>query len=58
MSVLEAALADLRLINPTVKRTSAGLQVGPVIITVSRGGDKVLRAIEAIARGVDPGGEE
>ena len=48
-SVLEAALADLLLIDPTIERTREGLRIGPVVFPIPRGWDKVMRALEALA---------
>ena len=57
VSVLEAAIADLLNIDPTIERTREGLRIGPVVFPIPRNGDKVMRAIEAIAR-AEQGGEE
>lgn len=57
-AVLESVLADLLATDPTIERTPSGLRIGPVVIPVPRGGDRLLRALEDVAQTVKVGGVE
>lgn len=52
MSVLEAALADLLSVDPTIERTREGLRIGAVVFPIPRNGDKVMRALHDLAQTV------
>jgi hypothetical protein len=57
-AILEAVIADLLATDPTIERTALGLRIGPVVIPVPRGGDRLLRALEDVAVTVKVGGVE
>lgn len=57
-AILEAVIADLLSRDPTIERTASGLRIGPVVIPVPRGGDRLLRALEDVAQTVKVGGVE